>query len=53
MKQTGFHRAAIEYEGTFMLDRLLIAHAILHGCEIATTDRRFMEYPVRLVMDLW
>jgi PIN domain nuclease of toxin-antitoxin system len=60
LTKTGFARAGIEDEGIFMLgrlppihrdpfDRLLIAHAILHGWEIATTDQTFRRYPVRIV----
>lgn len=29
-------------------DRLLVAHAIVHGWELATVDRRVMDYPVRI-----
>lgn len=60
VREAGFARASIEDEGIFMLgklppihrdpfDRLLIAHALLHGWEIATTDREIAQYPVRIV----
>jgi hypothetical protein len=29
-------------------DRLLVAHAILHGWEIATVDKTVGKYPVRI-----
>ena len=62
VSETGFKHASIEDEGIFMLgrlpqihrdpfDRLLNAHAILHGWEIATTDEVFRQYPVRLVSE--
>ena len=58
--EAGFARAPIEDEGIFMLgklppihrdpfDRLLVAHALLHGWEIASTDREIAQYPVRIV----
>jgi len=62
ISDSGFRRASIEDQGVFMLgrlprihrdpfDRLLIAHAILHGWEVATTDVVFQQYPVRLVSE--
>ncbi len=62
VSETGFRRASIEDEGIFMLgrlppihrdpfDRLLIAHAVLHGWEVATTDTVFQQYPVRLIAE--
>ena len=58
--KTGFQKAGIEDAGIFMLsrlppihrdpfDRLLVAHAILHAWEIATTDQTIPRYPVRTI----
>ncbi len=60
LKAAGFQRASMEDEGIFMLarlpplhrdpfDRLLIAHALVHGWELATTDEQVRRYPVRVV----
>ncbi len=57
---SGFDRELIQDEGIFMLnklppihrdpfDRLLIAHALVHGWEIATTDGQIARYPVRII----
>ena len=56
---SGLQYAQIEDEGIFMLsklpalhrdpfDRLLVAHAVVHGWEIATVDNHVMRYPVRV-----
>jgi len=59
IKEAGFFPGALEDEGIFLLgklppvhrdpfDRLLVAHAILHGWEIATVDKAVIKYPVRI-----
>ena len=58
--KTGFVSREIENEGIDMLcklphihrdpfDRLLIAHALVNGWEIATVDEKIKEYPVRIL----
>jgi len=58
--ELGFVEMPIENDGIFMLgklpaqhrdpfDRLLIAHALLHGWEIASTDTQLNAYPVRVL----
>ena len=55
----GFFPGSIEDEGIFLLgklppvhrdpfDRLLVAHAVLHGWELATVDKTVAKYPVRV-----
>lgn len=57
--QSGMKRRYIEDEGIFFLgkvpayhndpfDRLLIAHAMLHGWEFATVDGQIEKYPLRI-----
>jgi PIN domain nuclease of toxin-antitoxin system len=59
VNRAGFFPGVIEDEGVFLLgklppvhrdpfDRLLVAHAILHGWELATVDSTIAEYPVRI-----
>ncbi len=59
IKAAGFFPGFIEDEGIFLLgklpfvhrdpfDRLLIAHAVLHGWELATVDSAVAKYPVRI-----
>ena len=59
IRDAGFQEARIETEGIYFLgklpphhrdpfDRLLIAHAMLSGWEVATVDRQWDKYPVRL-----
>ncbi|MBE7439383.1 MAG: type II toxin-antitoxin system VapC family toxin [Spirochaetales bacterium] len=60
MRRTGFVQAPLEDEAIFLLgklpaihrdpfDRLLIAHAVKNSWVIATVDRVFERYPVRLL----
>ena len=59
IQEAGFEEAPIENEGIYFLsklpnhhsdpfDRLLIAHAVLHGWEVATVDSQWEDYPVRM-----
>jgi PIN domain nuclease of toxin-antitoxin system len=59
IESTGFRTQGIEDEGIFLLgklpsihrdpfDRLLIAHAVLRGWEMATTDPVIRRYPLRV-----
>jgi PIN domain nuclease of toxin-antitoxin system len=59
MKRTGLTEAPLSTEAIFFLgklpsihrdpfDRMLLAHAMHFGWEIATSDRTFARYPVRL-----
>jgi len=61
-EEAGFRIQSMAVESIFNLaklprvhrdpfDRLLIAHALLTGMRILTTDTRFREYPVGLVLD--
>lgn len=60
IRDSGLQYTPIEDEGIFMLsklpslhrdpfDRLLVAHAVVHGWEIATVDEQVMRYPVRVL----
>ncbi len=59
INEAGLFLESIEDEGIFLLgklppvhrdpfDRLLVAHAILHGWELATVDSNITKYPVRI-----
>lgn len=59
IRDSGLGYAEIEDEGIFMLgklpdwhrdpfDRLLVAHAAVHGWELATVDETVMRYPIRV-----
>ncbi len=59
IRDAGFQKSPIEDDGIYFLaklpnhhsdpfDRLLIAHAILHAWEVATTDSQWEGYPVRI-----
>jgi PIN domain nuclease of toxin-antitoxin system len=59
IEQSGLAYERIEDDAIFMLpklpdhhrdpfDRLLIAHAAVHGWEVATVDEQVMRYPVRI-----
>lgn len=59
IRDAGFHESCIENEGIYFLaklpnhhgdpfDRLLIAHAIFRGWEVATVDDQWDAYPVRI-----
>jgi PIN domain nuclease of toxin-antitoxin system len=59
IKESGMSYERIEDSGIYMLgklppihrdpfDRLLVAHAVAHGWEMATVDAQVTQYPVRV-----